>query len=142
MIINLNNEHINDIFLIEKDCFFEPKSKKMIENEINNKIYTFLGYKINQKIVAYLNYSVVLDEVNIGNIGVLKEYRNKKIASKLLEKLICDNAFCDIFLEVRESNLPAINLYKKFKFKQIATRKNYYKNPSENAVIFKKEKNI
>ena len=46
----------------------------------------------------------------------------------------------EIFLEVRESNIPAISLYEKFKFKKISIRKNFYSNPNENAVVMKKIK--
>ena len=48
----------------------------------------------------------------------------------------------DIFLEVRESNKVAINFYKKNNFKEISIRKNYYSEPTENAIIMKLEVNV
>ena len=42
----------------------------------------------------------------------------------------------EVFLEVRKSNLEAINFYKKYNFKQIGVRKDYYKDPIENALVF------
>ena len=142
LIVKLNKCHIDDILLIEKECFSEPKSAITVEEELNNKIYTFFGYQINKKIVAYLNYSKILDEINIGNIGVLKSHRKCGIGTELLKFLISENKNCNIFLEVRESNLPAIILYKNQGFKQISIRKNYYKNPTENALILKRNKTI
>ena len=139
LIVKLNKSHLDDVLLIENECFSHPKSKETIKEELNNKNYIFLGYSINQKIVAYINYYKVLDEINIGNIAVLNDFRKQGIATELLNKVFLENKNSTVFLEVRESNLPAINLYKSLNFEQISIRKNYYKNPVENAVIFKKE---
>ena len=46
-----------------------------------------------------------------------------------------DEKIQKITLEVRRSNQIAISLYKKYDFKEISVRKNYYKNPTEDAVI-------
>ena len=73
------------------------------------------------------------------NIVVKKNYRHKGIGNLLLEYLIslCNELHLQsLSLEVNEINLPAINLYKKFGFKKIGIRKNYYKN--QNGIIMKK----
>ena len=49
-----------------------------------------------------------------------------------------DNIIEFLNLEVRESNMPAIRFYEKFDFKRVGLRKNYYKNPMENALLMTK----
>ncbi|MBE6681496.1 MAG: ribosomal-protein-alanine N-acetyltransferase [Ruminococcaceae bacterium] len=89
-------------------------------------------------VAGYITYSVVLDEVQIANVAVHPEYRRKGIAEKLLttlsESAKLDNMFI-ITLEVRQSNEPAINLYTKCGYTEVGKRKNYYKNPAEDAIL-------
>ena len=84
----------------------------------------------------------VLDEADINTVAVLPSFRRKGMADKLLSEifLYCDeiNAF---HLEVRESNIPAISLYKKNGFETDGIRKNFYSNPTENAILMTKRKN-
>lgn len=76
---------------------------------------------------ALLVYSEIYDRLEIDYIYVLEEYRNKKIATKLLEYLFSKyNYICS--LEVKCDNEEAIKLYKKFNFEIITIRKNYYGN--------------
>lgn len=65
--------------------------------------------------------------INIIDVLVLEEYRQNKIASKIFEYLLNNYKNVKFMLEVRTKNTPAINLYKKYNFKIIHTRKNYYK---------------
>ena len=96
-------------------------------NESFNKIYVA---EDNNVIVGMLMVIVLYETCEILNIVVKDEYRNKKIASNLLDNLISelDESVEMITLEVAVNNEPAINLYKKFGFEIISTRKNYYDN--------------
>lgn len=78
------------------------------------------------------------DGWEIENIVVASAHQRLGVGSKLVGKLISlakQEKTRRIFLEVRESNAPAIALYGKFGFAKIGIRKNYYSNPTENAVI-------
>ena len=80
--------------------------------------------------------------MQILGIAVDKNYTRKNIASTMLNHIIevCKKMDLDnIFLEVRESNIPAINLYEKHGFKKISIRTNYYKDNNEDALIYVKE---
>ena len=80
-------------------------------------------------------------EGDITNAAVLPQYRRKGLAMRLIDEfqeLLPDDAE-KIFLEVRESNLPAIELYKKCGFESISLRRNFYTNPRENAIVMMKE---
>ena len=81
------------------------------------------------KIAAVILATIVLSSCSSQNIYVEKSYRNKNIASKLMDKLIefaIDNKCINITLEVDESNDAAINLYKKYGFIIATIRKKYY----------------
>ena len=88
--------------------------------------------------MGYAGFWSVSGEGQITNIAVLKEFRRNKIACKMLSVLI-DRAkelnLENLSLEVRESNTAAINLYLGMDFKKVGTRKNYYKNPTEDAIL-------
>lgn len=85
---------------------------------------------------GFLEYMQVFETIDIINIEVLPEYRRKGIATSFLNSLVAENeGVQEIFLEVRKSNEPAIKLYKKNGFEIISERNNYYKNPTEDALI-------
>ena len=133
-----NINYIEQIFNLEKEIFKNSAfNKGYIETLIkgdNSFIYIYL---IEDKICGYLMVLDSIDVYEILAIATIKEYRNKGIAQELLDKIKTK----DIFLEVRESNQVAINFYKKNKFKEISVRKNYYSEPTENAIIMKLEVN-
>lgn len=117
----------NSLFLEKK---FSIIKKGRIENDlINNPFSNYYVYKIDNKIVAFINYDIIYERIELVDIYVLEEYRNQKIATKLIEKMLEDatnNNVKSISLEVRKDNEKAIKLYNKFDFKEVAIRKNYY----------------
>ena len=121
-----------------------------IINDIANNIFNFdiktttyskiIGYEMDNKIIGFLVYDLIYERCEIEYIAVLNEYRNKKIASKLLEYAINDcklNNVINISLEVNVNNISAINLYKKFDFKIEAIREKYFNN--DDAYLMVKE---
>lgn len=112
----------------------------VFKSELENGNSKYLVAKINDKIVGFAGIIPVLDEADISNIVVHKHFRNQKIGSLLLKNLITLARSINIKtlnLEVRESNLPAIKLYKKYGFEICGVRKNYYDNV-EDAVLMRK----
>jgi len=81
---------------------------------------------------------VVADEAHLATLAVKTEHRRLGIAQKLLTRslLICHQRGATLaMLEVRESNLPAQSLYKKFGFEVVGRRKDYYKDRHEDAIL-------
>lgn len=116
---------------IEEDDDKEKLSLENLNYEVNeNPVSNIIVYKINDSIVGYLDYWITFDSSTIFKIIVKKEYRNKSIASKLLEYSINhlkkENVLY-LTLEVRKSNLSAINLYHKFNFEDVVIKEKYYK---------------
>lgn len=86
-------------------------------------------YEDRQNIVGFLMYTELEESIDIIDIMVDEKERKKKVASCLLDYMISDmpKTIKLITLEVRKSNIPAINLYQKFGFEIVSVRKNYYK---------------
>ncbi len=110
-----------------------------LEKIINDKYTKILVYEIDSEIVGFLMYIELENTIDIVDIIVKEAFRNKKIASCLLDNLITElkEKIKWITLEVRKSNTPAIKLYQKFDFSIINTRKNYYEN--EDAYLMGRE---
>jgi len=87
-------------------------------------------------LVGFLVWQETDFEAEVLQIAVLPSYQGQKIATALFDFLPADK---EIFLEVRESNRPALLFYKKEKFKEIARRKAYYHAPVEDAIVMKRE---
>ena len=87
-------------------------------------------------LVGFLVWQETDFEAEVLQIAVLPNYQGRKIATALFGFLPADK---EIFLEVRESNKPALLFYKKEKFEEIARRKAYYHAPVEDAIVMKRE---
>ena len=87
-------------------------------------------------LVGFLVWQETDFEAEVLQIAVLPSYQGQKIATALFDFLPADKA---IFLEVRESNKPALLFYKKERFEEIARRKAYYYAPVEDAIVMKRE---
>jgi len=132
--------NLEEIFNLQKNADLLLISYDALKNDLNdtNKLY-FIIKNENHNIIAFIGISLLVDHIDIDGIFVKKTYRKKHIASLLLEHVIkhCkNNNISDVFLEVRISNKPAIMLYEKFDFKKIHTRKNYYPDNKEDALIY------
>ena len=127
---------------LEQICFSDPWSENSIASELENKLSCWLVAVIDGNLAGYIGSQTVLDASDMMNIAVAPQYRRQGIAEALIlalcEKLIERKAIC-LLLEVRASNLPAISLYEKLAFKSVGLRKNYYRNPKEDALILRKE---
>ena len=90
------------------------------------------------RIIGFLAFEQVLDEGSIVEVAVHPDCRRKGIARSLITTAIQSAEGLDsVFLEVRESNTPAIRLYESLGFERIGVRKGYYQKPKEDAVLMK-----
>ncbi|MGN0502823.1 MAG: ribosomal protein S18-alanine N-acetyltransferase [Ruminococcus sp.] len=137
----MTSGHLDDVYIIETECFSHPWSRQGLEEELNNETSLFLVAKEENEVIGYIGMSIVIDEGYIFNVAVREKYRKKGVATALINELVTygkKNNFSFITLEVRESNLPAISLYSKFGFIKAGERKDYYSNPKENAILMTK----
>lgn len=140
-IIKAQNCHFNDIAAIEKKYFDTPISAKEIAFALNNPAFFCFAALENESLVGYIMMYNAADEGDITSIAVTESARNKGCGTLLIKKAVDTaekNGVSILYLEVRESNIPARKLYEKSGFSITGERKNYYKNPIENAVLMAK----
>lgn len=139
--VRLSAEHIRNVAEIERRCFSsEPWSERSLELLLGDSAVGFVTV-CDGVAVAYVGMMTVLDEGQITNVATLPEYRKRGFASAVLDALIDyakKNGVSEIFLEVRESNCSAVRLYEKKGFEAVGLRKNFYRAPTEDAVLMKK----
>lgn len=140
IIREVNIDECEDILAIEQSCFLDSWSIEDFKYQINSSYGKLIGAFEDNKVVGYVNTVCIVDEVEINNVAVLKEYRRNHIADRLLKYALKQYPQAlRALLEVRESNTPAIKLYEKLGFVKYGERKNYYSKPTENAVLMVKE---
>lgn len=130
--------HIDAIAELEKLCFSQPWSYDALAEELKNETAFFHVAETDGVVSGYVGLHIVCGQAFITNIAVLPQYRRMGVAKKLLNSLFITAEKFDlefISLEVRPSNTPAVNLYKSFGFEEIGMRKNFYRNPTEDALI-------
>ena len=135
-------EHVEQIAELEKLCFSDPWSENSIASELCNPLSLWLVAEAAGTVVGYVGSQTVMDETDMMNIAVHPDYRRRGIAAGLISELVNRlkaRGSHILRLEVRQSNAPAITLYERLGFKQLGLRKNYYRNPKENALILGKE---
>ncbi|MDC1241456.1 ribosomal protein S18-alanine N-acetyltransferase [Gammaproteobacteria bacterium] len=94
--------------------------------------------KHDSKIIGFIIFSPINPEAHILSISVTKKIQSKGVGALLLQSMLDQCAamnYKKIFLEVRISNLQAINFYQKFGFSKDAIRDNYYTDNSEDALL-------
>ena len=111
---------------INKDIFDNSASINDFENYFKED--TIKIWKIStQKIIGFVIFYHVRDEIEIIQIGIMESCQRKNYGSLLVNKLKKLKDIRKIFLEVSVENTQAINFYLKNGFKNIGTRKAYYK---------------
>ncbi len=137
--VNLDENNYKDVARIDAECLASEKwSEEQFRAEICDISKFYVVCKINDRVVGFGGYAQVLDEGNILNIGVAKDYRKQGIATEILNIMIQNgvkNGITAFTLEVRESNQAARLLYEKTGFKFVGIRKNFYSD-KENACIY------
>lgn len=132
--IKISTMMLNDLEQIKENlqtAFDDFWNFEIFKEELANTNSMYLVLKYENEIVSFGGIKFILDEADIMNIVTKKDKRNQGFAKFLLNELITmakEQNCKTITLEVNENNLPAIKLYKDFKFKEIGKRKNYYKN--------------
>ncbi len=116
-----------------------PWTLEQFTADLNSAMTNYLFLEVQEELVGFISYRQILDEVEIDEVLIFKEYQHQGFGYQLMQKFLkvaFEKQVQTIFLEVRQSNLPAIHLYEKCGFKQIAKRKNYYQHPVEDAWIY------
>lgn len=139
--ISIEKMNTSNILGVKRICdlsFSSPWSIDSLNKELTNERAAYIVIKLGDKVVGFGGMWTLFDEADITNIAVHPDYRGHNFGDIIVENLIKTakelGATC-MTLEVRASNTPAINLYKKHNFTIEGTRKNFYENPKEDGHI-------
>ena len=138
VIRNMQESDLTQVEAIEKANFSIPWSLESFRESMELEHTIYLVAEEDGNIMGYCGMYRVFNEGEIVNVAVAEAYRRKQVASKLLEQLFIHGNELQVdnfFLEVRESNEAAIQLYKKLGFIEAGIRKNFYEKPRENAIF-------
>ncbi len=113
-----------------------PWTAGQVEEVLRSNVNSCALAEDESQLAGFLVWQETDFEAEVLQIAVLPSYQGQKIATALFGFLPADK---EIFLEVRESNKPALLFYKKEKFEEIARRKAYYHAPVEDAIVMKRE---
>ena len=137
----LKEEDISFVLSAKKYDFFDVWDENMLLSAFESD--RFFGYILEDKgkKVGFITFDKSIDEADIEDVFVFPEFRKKGYAKALVTKVLetlKEEKFIKVFLEVRESNLPARKVYENCGFIKISERKKYY-NDGENAIVYIKE---
>ena len=136
-------DHVAQVAELEKLCFADPWSENSIASELGNIWSYWVVALLNDAVIGYIGSQSTDDgETDVMNVAVHPDHRRKGIAESLIDTLIAElknRGGHALMLEVRASNAPAIALYEKLGFTQVGCRRNYYRNPREDALILRKD---
>jgi len=134
---------LEQVYEIEKNSFSMPWSWQIWSEEMaKSQMKHYLVARIREQagiVAGYAGFWLIVDEAYLTNMAVRPEYRRQKIGERLLNRLLelaVENGGRLATLEVRASNTPAQNLYRKFGFEMVAIRKGYYSDNREDAWIY------
>jgi [ribosomal protein S18]-alanine N-acetyltransferase len=131
--------HLDSVLEIERRSFTDPWTRGMFRSELEVAPFTYARVALADGIVVgYLLALIIPHEAHLGNLAVHPGRRRRGIAQRLLDDLLGSSrreGAVRVTLEVRESNAAARNFYSRNNFIDVAVRKNYYRNPIEDAIV-------
>lgn len=134
----MEKRHLDGLVKVEEECFNSGYARSTFEKELENKIAVYFVAEEKGEVLGYAGMWNICGSADIMNVGVLKKCRRMGIAQRLLsviEDYCRENSIFEINLEVRVSNTPARNLYKKLGYTEIDVRKGYYDGKEDGFVM-------
>ena len=131
-IMQMKKYDVDGVFDLESECFSTPWSKQSIASELKNPNARFFVACRDNCVIGYIGMHLILDECYITNIAVSRKNRKNGVGSSLLGYAISyakANSASFITLEVRESNIIAIEFYKNLVLNLKALEKTFMKTP-------------
>ncbi|MBF0506165.1 MAG: ribosomal protein S18-alanine N-acetyltransferase [Nitrospirae bacterium] len=134
----MSPDDVQAITVIEKASYTMPWSETSFLSEVYSRHSITRIAELKDKIIAYICIKQVSDEAHLLNLTVDSAYRRQGIATMLFNNVrndLRENGCRFLYLEVRASNIAANKMYEKLNFRIVGTRKDYYLNPRENALV-------
>ena len=134
----MSKEDVQQAAELEAMTFSQPWTKEAFAASIDKTENIYIVAEKDKKIIGYCGMWGVAGEGQINNVAIHPDFRKQGIGYEMLqyamEKAI-EKKITTFTLEVRKSNVAALNLYRKLGFSSAGVRKNFYQFPTEDAVI-------
>lgn len=137
---NMTKDDVESVVEIEEEAYGKHHwAKASFYDEMSNNLAKYYVAKTREgEIAGYAGTWHIIDEGHITTIAVKKDYLRNHIGEALIHQIV-EDCYKDkvkyLTLEVRVSNEPAIKLYEKYGFQSLGTRKGYYQDNNEDALI-------
>jgi ribosomal-protein-alanine N-acetyltransferase len=138
----MNESHVAQIAALERECFSDPWSEASIASELHSEWSLWLVDEEDGQVVAYVGSQSAPPDADVMNVAVAPSHRRQGRGEALMLALMDALRALNresLSLEVRQSNAPALALYRRLGFVQVGKRPKYYHNPVEDALILRKE---
>lgn len=136
-------EHIPSVIELERRCQLTSRSAaSYIKLLQDNSSIALVSLDEHSNVLGSFSGWLVADEFEIDNVAVAPDWRRFGIGSILLEAALqaaSQKGALQAFLEVRASNCAACSLYEKIGFTVAGRRKNYYRDPIEDALVLSRK---
>ena len=140
-IVRLTREHLSGVAELERLCFpAEPWSENALEVLCREHGIGFVALDEDETVLAYVGMTYAADEGSITNVATHPNARRQGLGRAVVQALMNESlalGLSDVYLEVRLSNAPAIALYETLGFVTVGTRKNFYRHPTEDALLMR-----
>ena len=133
-------DDVAELAELERACFSDPWTEAGIRETLQYETARAFIARNSSRIVGYVLARISGKEGEILDLAVLPEVRRQGIARKLLAHTWCALDLAgvkEVYLEVRASNAPAIELYRGEGFRPVGIRQRYYRNPAEDALVLR-----
>lgn len=144
LLVKCGEESVHALAVLERICFPSDFWSEISFYEALRTPAASIYAAYNKELTKIVAYGVIYsaaDEGDLANIAVIPEMRKRGLGRSLLDsmcRITAESGVLRLFLEVRQSNEPAISLYTSAGFEPVGKRKNYYVRPVEDAVIMQK----
>jgi ribosomal-protein-alanine N-acetyltransferase len=132
-----------EVVALERACYGDPWPASAFASLPDNGrvFFAIARHDVGGRVAGYVVGWYVMDEGELANLAVAQSDRGKGIGRALLDAMLVDAAsrgVSQIYLEVRESNTAARQLYTTRGFEEVGRRKQYYRTPTEDALILRR----
>ena len=142
----MERSHLDEVCAIELESYENPWARTAFESELGKKPASFarvaLTMETPPRVAGYCVAWILFEHVHIQNLAVHPAHRRGGLGRRLLERALEEGRVrgaTAALLEVRRSNEAAQSLYRALGFVEAGTRHQYYSQPSEDALLFRKE---
>ncbi len=140
----MQERDLKAVLEIERLSFSRPWPESSFSGEIQNLHISYpsvIVHRPDDLIIGYVIFWFVAGEAQISNFAIHPDFRSRGVGESVLRQTLDTvrrMGAAHVVLEVRPSNTPARHLYSKFGFVPLGLRKNYYRDPSEDALVLLK----